>query len=286
MFGDAVDYHILKPLTHSHNRMTEEELDVQSEKPSYTLDDARAYTSKAQKLYFGRRLPVDPVLSYLDVGCGTGRLSVGLSVLGMKDITGVDIMARNIATAKSVSQSLPAENRPKFHLMSSEEVIGKTYDVVIALAVMEHTSCPDNFLKKICELLKPNGRAYLSMTPFHGPLGDHMSGFFKVQIPWRGVLFSEAAVLRLRAECFRPTDNVKRYQDIAGGLNLMTISQYLRYVNEARLEVVSNNFDPHFKHYKRLWPLYPLSWALTRVPRVRDFFTFNVYSIVRRRAVT
>ena len=263
MFSDTIDYQILRPLAHSRNRMTEEELDAQSKGPPYTLDDARAYTREALTLYFGSRLPIDPVLSYLDVGCGTGRLSAGLRVLGMRDVTGVDIMARSIATAKSVSQSLPAENRPKFHLMSSEEVIGKTYDVVIALAVMEHVS-----------------------HPFHGPLGDHMSGFFKVQIPWRGVLFSEAAILRLRAECFRPTDNVKRYQDIAGGLNLMTISQYLRYVNEAGLEVVSNKFDPHFKHYKRLWPLYPLSWALTRVPRVRDFFTFNVYSIVRRCAVT
>ena len=200
MFGNTADYYILKPLTHNRNRVTEEELDIHAGESTYvlkdapgysiyTLDEARAYTGKALKLYFGNRLPIDPELSYLDAGCGTGRLSVGLSLLGMKDVTGVDITARSIATAKSVSEKLPPGTRPNFYHSSSAKTADQTYDVVIALAVMEHVSRPDQFLNEIRDLLNPHGQAFVSMTPFHGPLGDHMSRFFKVQIPWRGVIF-------------------------------------------------------------------------------------------------
>ena len=66
------------------------------------------------------------------------------------------------------------------------------------------------------------------MTPFHGPFDDHMRGFFKVQIPWRGSLFAEKALLRLRGECFRPDDLAERYRDV--GLNLMTVGELFRYI--------------------------------------------------------
>ena len=223
-------------------------------------------------------------LSYLDVGCGPGKLSIGLSLAGVKDITGIDTSSRSIAAAKAVAQQLPADGRPDFLNMSSHAFKTKRqYDVVIALAVMEHTDSPDLFLRGIYSLLKTAGHAYVSMTPFHGPFGDHMNAFFKVRVPWRGLLFSEKAVLRLRAERFRPDNSVERYGDISGGLNLMTISEYLHYINEAGLEIVSNNLDPHFRHYRRLWLMYPLSLLLTRISRVRNYFTFNLYTILRKR---
>jgi len=48
-------------------------------------------------------------------------------------------------------------------------------------------------------------------------------GFFRLQIPWRGVLFSEKALLRVRRECFRPTDPADSYRKVAGGLNLDSV---------------------------------------------------------------
>ena len=82
MFGKTVDYHLLKPLTHKRNKATAEELERQAkqlDRPSndapahsaYTLEQARDYTEKAADLYFRGRFPVDPDLSYLDLGCGT-----------------------------------------------------------------------------------------------------------------------------------------------------------------------------------------------------------------------
>ena len=72
----------------------------------------------------------------------------------------------------------------------------------------------------MASLLKPNGTAYVSHEPFQSPVGDHMHfGFFNFLIPYRGILFSEHAILKLRRECYRPTDTAMRFQDIVGGLN-------------------------------------------------------------------
>ena len=293
MFGQAVDYYILKPLTHNRNKATAEELDTQATELSrvgnvaaayspYTLEQAQAYTAKVVGLYFRNQFPIDPKLSYLDLGCGTGRLTVGLGLQGIKDVTGMDILPRSIATAKAAAQLLPNNVRPNFLHIDGKDFGDRKYDVVIGLAVMEHVASPLQFLEGIRSLLKPNGHAFVSMTPFHGPFGDHMRDFFRVQIPWRGVLFSETAILKLRRECFRPSADSQCYGQIEGGLNLMTISQYLRNVELAGLKVIRNRFDPHFQQYKKLWPLAPMSYVLTHIPRVRDYFTVNLYSVLRR----
>ena len=293
MFGKAVDYYLLKPLTHKRNRATADDLERRArelDRPSndapahspYTLEQARAYARKATDLYFRGQFPVDPDLSYLDLGCGTGRLSIGLSLLGIQKIVGMDLLDHDIATADAIAETLPGDLRPDFVHLDGKAVDSQRFDVVIALAVMEHVSAPRQFLERVRTLLKPEGRAFVSMTPFHGPFGDHMRPFFRVQIPWRGVLFSEQAILRLRRECFRPSTPARSFHEIEGGLNGMTVSEYFRNIKAAGLEVVAHRFDPHFYRYPRLWPLAPLSLVLTRIPRVRDFFTFNVYSVLRR----
>ena len=294
MFGKTFDYHLLRPLTHTRNKATANELECRAtelQRPSndvpahstYTLEQALDYTRKATDLYFGGQFPVDPGLSYLDLGCGTGRLSVGLSLLGVRNVSGMDILERDIATANAVAETLPRDVRPTFTHLDGQPVQNRTYDVVVALAVMEHVSSPRQFLESIRALLKPEGRAFVSMTPFHGPLGDHMDPFFRIKIPWRGVLFSKEAILQLRRECFRPSTPARNFEEIEGGLNLMTVSEYFRNIRSAGLDVVAHRFDPHFFRYRRLWPLAPFSYVLTRIPKVRDYFTFNVYSVLRRK---
>ena len=281
MFGERLDYHVLRPLTHRRNLATE--ADLAKDAPPYGADEASTYLGKTRSLYFGDQLPVSEDLRYLDIGCGTGRLALGLQLAGARHVTGIDMVDRNIALARSTASRLLTRDRPHFETVSAHEFVsqGGTYDVVIALAVLEHVHDPAQFLCDIRALLAPGGQAFVSMTPFHGPLGDHMWGFFRVQIPWRGLVFSEKAILRLRQECYRPDESCARYQEVSGGLNMMTTTDYLRYVAAAGLRG-QHRFDPHFSHYPWLWPMMPISWCISRVPRVRDYFTFNVYSILHR----
>lgn len=282
MFGETIDYCFLKPLTHSCDLATEIELNERAKHSTFTLDQARTYLEKVQ-IYFKNQLPIDPTLSYLDIGCGMGRLTIGLGLAGSKDITGIDILERHIIEAKRVASHMDEDQRPSFFVSDIQDLqTDRRYDVIIVLGAMEHIHTPAKFLKRLGGLLKPNGRAFVSHEPFQSPMGDHMHGFFKVQIPWRGVLFSEKAILRLRRECFRPTDLAKHYKDIAGGLNQMSFSQYIRYVHDAGLEFEFHNHNPQLWLYRHFLPLRPVSTVLTRIPTIRDYFIMTVYSIIKR----
>jgi hypothetical protein len=114
---------------------------------------------------------------------------------------------------------------------------------------------------------------------FHSPFGDHMSEFFSVQIPWRGVIFSEKAVLRVRRECYRPGDDAETYGDIVEGLNLMRYSEFLTYVRETGWRFTYLALNPRLK---RIPPLHWASGAITRIPVVRDYCVFSVYAVLRR----
>ncbi len=282
MFGETIDYHILRPFTHGRNRATEVELNERARYSTYSLEEASKYLKKVKQVYFGGLFPIDPDISYLDIGCGMGRLSIGLSLAGAKNVTGIDIIARNIDEAKNISENLTNNSRPDFiHSDVHEWNSDRKFDVVIVLGAMEHIHDPASFLKMLARLIKPEGRAFVSFEPFQGPIGDHMSHFFWLPIPWRGILFSEKAIMRLRREKFRPTDPVERYKDVQGGLNQMWYEDYIRYVHEAGLEFVKHNCNPQLRYRFRYLPFHLISKFLTSIPKIRGFFIVSDYSILK-----
>lgn len=281
MFGETIDYHLLRPLTHARNRASEEELMERALRSDYTLDEARAYLARARSLFFADRLPVGTGLSYLDVGAGMGRLSIGLALGGATDVTGVEMVERNVREATTIARRLDGPTPPRFvHADVHAWETTRKFDVIVVLGAMEHIREPARMLRRIAELLKPDGRAFVSIEPFKSPIGDHMHAFFRVQIPWRGLLFSERAILRLRRENFRPTDPAERYEDIAGGLNRLSFGDYLRHAREAGLEFVFHNFNPQVREQRRLRWLAPANAVLTGLRGVQDYFIVCGYSIL------
>ncbi len=107
-----------------------------------------------------------------------------------------------------------------------------------------------------------------------------MQRFFRIPIPWRGVLFSEQAILRLRRERFRPTDKATRYQDITGGLNLMRYSEFLKTATYLGWTFEFLDVNPQLKKLK---PIYSLSSVLTSIPHVQDYVAGSVYAVLRLR---
>lgn len=282
MFGATIDYHLLKPFTHRRNRAAEDELNQRAAETAYSLDDARAHLERLRGIYFPT-LPVNPQLSYLDVGCGMGRLAIGLSLAGAQNVTGIDIMPRNIVQATAIAAKIPAgQPRPDFicgdiHSWAKE----RTWDVLFAVGVMEHVRDPGDFLLMLRHLLKPGGLALVSFEPFHSPAGDHMQGFFKLRVPWRGVLFSEEAILRLRRECYRPTDPARRFPEIVGGLNLMRFTEYEAFIRAAGLEVVEHRLNPRLALSPRRGLILPIARSLTSLPVLKDYFIWEAYSVLR-----
>jgi SAM-dependent methyltransferase len=279
MLGATLDYLVLRGLAHKRNLATEEQLDALFGRASANA----AGEAKLRKLVdrFEGHLPLDPGLRYLDMGCGTGELTIALAKSGARRVTGVDSLPRNIDRARACAEQAGAGEDVQFVCRDLYAwVPEEKYDVLLSFDAFEHIDDPEAFLRKMSEFIAPGGIAVLAFGPlFHSPFGDHMQDFFRLQIPWRGLLFVERAVLRVRRECFRPTDPVDRYREIAGGLNLMRYSDFLRYVGDAGWQfdfLAVNTFS------RRLPPLRLFSELVTRVPALRDYFVHNVYAVLRR----
>jgi len=279
MLGATLDYWILRPLTHGRNSATEEELERGHSTSQLDIELAIYRIEKLQKRLKGR-LPIEG-MTYLDVGCGSGDMALGFAKLGAKHVTGVDFVARAISAARSNAERLGLSDRVEFVECDIHEwVPSKPFDVVLSHEAMEHIHDPRSFLCRLARFVAPNGVAVLAFGPlFYSPVGDHMWGFFRLPIPWRGALFSEKAILRLRKEKFRPTDRAHSYEQIVGGLNQLRYSDFLRFAAEAGWRFQFLDVNPQLRKYPAL---YRLSNVLCRVPHLKDYFATSVYAILAR----
>jgi SAM-dependent methyltransferase len=277
MLGSTLDYYLLRPLAHAANRATEEKLDAQFRDASPETFEAAMPKLRKLVARFEGALEVRPGLRYLDIGCGTGELTLALARMGAEHVTGVDILPRAIERARAYARDMGLEHRVEFvcrdvHAWAPRE----KFDVLLSFDAFEHIDEPRALLAKMADLVAPGGMAAVSFGPlFHSPFGDHMWDFFRVQIPWRGQLFNEQAMLRLRREFFRPTDPARRYREIAGGLNQLRYSDFLRHVRESGWRwrsLAPNAFLPRGSLPRRF------SDAISVIPGIRDYAVHCVYA--------
>jgi 2-polyprenyl-3-methyl-5-hydroxy-6-metoxy-1,4-benzoquinol methylase len=85
----------------------------------------------------------------LDFGCGDGRLAVELARRGVPEVVGVDVVEQAIAFARAFAAPLGA--RVQFDCVSVEELDAGTFDVAVAMEVLEHIA--DDDLGRIVEAL-------------------------------------------------------------------------------------------------------------------------------------
>ncbi len=105
-------------------------------------------------------------LRVLDLGCGNGSLSHVIAEHGC-EVVGVDTSAPGIAISRQSfpeCQFIQADiyDLPDMNLLHS-------FDVVLAIEVIEHLIYPKELAKAAKKCLKPGGRLILS-TPYHGYL--------------------------------------------------------------------------------------------------------------------
>lgn len=68
--------------------------------------------------------------SVVDLGCGTGRLAIGASILGAREVMAVDIDPAAIKSAKKSSATLGAQNT--IHWINSDiDAVGGHFDTVL-----------------------------------------------------------------------------------------------------------------------------------------------------------
>ena len=93
---------------------------------------------------------------------------------------------------------------------------------------------------------------------------------FFTRVPWVHLLFPESVVMRVRSR-FR-ADGARKYEEVEGGLNRMSVRRFLRVMSEAGFRVVRVEY-----RCIRRW-----DW-LSRVPLLRELFINRVSCIATPR---
>jgi len=163
----------------------------------------------------------------LDFGCGDGGQSVELALRGAKRVIGLDVQPVRLERARALAKKLGVQDRCVFAETTDEKV-----DVILSKDAFEHFEDPAQVLRDMERMLKADGIVLAAFGPtWWHPYGGHGLSVF----PWSHLLFTERAQMRWRSQ-YRD-DGAQRFEEVAGGLNRLTIHKFRRLVRESPLEV-------------------------------------------------
>lgn len=164
----------------------------------------------------------------IDFGCGRGHESVELAQAGASRVIGLEIMDEYLRVARSNAERAGVANICSFAGNTTTEA-----DLVISIDAYEHFADPEGILKTMAGLCKPDGEIWVHFgPPWYHPLGGHLFAVF----PWAHLIFSETALCRWRADFMH--DGARRFSEVAGGLNQMTLGRFERIVKASGLKIV------------------------------------------------
>jgi SAM-dependent methyltransferase len=198
----------------------------------------------------------------LDFGCGTGGDSVEIARRGAAHVFGVDIVPQALAVAAKAAERAGVADRCTFLTKATEKA-----DAIICIDCFEHFADPAAILRMMADLLTEKGIAYISFgPPWYHPYGGHSFSVF----PWAHLIFTERALLRWRSHY--SGDGARRFHEVRGGLNQMTLRRFEQLVSESPLQMAEFESIP-------IRPVRRLHNRLTR-----EFFTSIVRCKLMRKA--
>lgn len=106
-------------------------------------------------------------LRVLDIGCGGGLLSEPMARLGA-NVMGADASATNIEVAKLHAASVGLAIDYRATTAEALADAGETFDIVLAMEIVEHVADVDLFIASCAKMVKPGGvllMATINRTP-------------------------------------------------------------------------------------------------------------------------
>lgn len=201
-----------------------------------TSCDGSAYTGKSKLMVLMGNDFFEEIKGkvVIDFGCGDGADTVEMALKGAKRVIGIDIREDILQAAEQRARQAGVQNICSF-TTSTEELA----DIVVSVDAFEHFSDPAGILRSMNTLLQPAGEVLVSFGPiWYHPLGGHLFSVF----PWAHLIFSEKALMSWRST-FK-SDGAKRFSEVAGGLNQMTISRFEKLVAGSPLQFTKLELVP------------------------------------------
>ena len=133
-------------------------------KPLHQLNPARITFLRDHLLeHFSRAPGIRPFegLQVLDIGCGGGLVAEPLARLGAT-VVGLDPSEENIAAARLHAERTGLSIEYRAETAEALSARGATFDVVLALEVVEHVADAESFIGTCSQLTKPGGAAFFA----------------------------------------------------------------------------------------------------------------------------
>jgi len=144
----------------------------------------------------------------------------------------------------------------------------RLFDVVLSCSAFEHFSDPAYILSLMRKRCKPGGVVVITFAePWWSPHGSHTDAF--TRLPWVNVLFSEETVMKVRSRYRK--DGAKRYEEIEGGLNRLTLAKFSKIMRESGMKIRRLEF----------FPVKGLPFV-SQIPVVREYMTAAASCILER----
>lgn len=159
----------------------------------------------------------------VDFGCGLGLDSIEMAQRGARRVIGIDIQERFLSLAREQAKQSNVGDRCTFSTSTDVRA-----DVLVSVDTFEHFDDPAAVLRTMHEVIKPDGCAIVAFgcTWYH-PFGGHLFSVF----PWAHLVFTEESLIRWRSDF--ASDGARRFGEVDGGLNQMTIRRFERIVSES-----------------------------------------------------
>lgn len=210
----------------------------------------------------------------LDLGCGHGAMCLYAAMHGARSVVGVDIDRKRIEfAARALERSYPdLAGRVRYVQTRDLEDLAAlgTFDIVLSKDTMEHISALEAYLCGLPCCLAPGGILALGFGPlWKSPAGGHIS--YMTRFPWAHLIFDERIIMQERQR-FRPGEGVTSFDQV---VNKLTLQRFRAAVQNAGLEY--EYFQTNLVRY----PVRRVLRCLSAMPLLGEYFTFNVYTILK-----
>ena len=233
---------------------------------------------------FFARLPDELLLegrTVIDYGCGDGAGAIWAARKGARRVLGVDVADVSFAREKTLEHFPELADPVEFRqIVDPRDLDGERFDVVLSKNTFEHVDDPEGYVASMKALVAEGGDVVIGFSPlWKSPWGGHID--FMTRFPWAHLLFPEHVIMAERRR-FRPDEDARRFEEIKGGLNRMTLEHFESVMSASGLEPHYFEVNAAAKTRSRVrWAVLGLMRGLARIPLLREYFAFSVHGVWR-----